>query len=81
MAKSLRASSKLKARNARRYTPGSDYQVANAARINALSQRLMARMKGKDKVIDGEDDNEDDVGNADTTANDAKGEWCAITRA
>jgi hypothetical protein len=69
MAKSLRASSKLKARNARRYTPGSDYQVANAARINALSQRLMSRMKGKEKA----DGDEDSAAIAETDAKDADG--------
>lgn len=44
MAKGLRASSKVKARNERRYTPGSDYQMIHAARLNAISQRLMSRM-------------------------------------
>jgi hypothetical protein len=46
MAKSLRASSKVKARNARRYNPNTDYAVTQAARLNAISQRLAARVKG-----------------------------------
>ena len=46
MAKSLRASSKVKARNARRYTPNTDYAVTQAARLHAISQRLAERTKG-----------------------------------
>jgi hypothetical protein len=46
MAKSLRASSKVKARNARRYNDNTDYAVAQAARLNALSQRLKERTRG-----------------------------------
>jgi hypothetical protein len=46
MAKSLRASSKVKARNARRYGSNTDYAVTQAARLNALSQRLKERTKG-----------------------------------
>ncbi|SPO23824.1 uncharacterized protein UTRI_03646_B [Ustilago trichophora] len=49
MAKSLRSSAKLKARNVKRHNPKSDYAVAEAARVNALSTRLAAGLK-KDKV-------------------------------
>ncbi|TKY89288.1 hypothetical protein EX895_001819 [Sporisorium graminicola] len=49
MAKSLRSSSKLKARNQKRTNPKSDYAVAEAARVNALSTRLAAGLK-RDKV-------------------------------
>lgn len=49
MAKGLRSSSKLKARNQKRTNPKSDYAVAEAARLNALSNRLAAGLK-KDKV-------------------------------
>lgn len=49
MAKGLRSSSKLKARNQKRTNPKSDYAVAEAARLNALSTRLAAGLK-KDKV-------------------------------
>lgn len=49
MAKSLRSSSKLKARNQKRTNPKSDYAVAEAARLNALNARLNAGLK-KDKV-------------------------------
>ncbi len=49
MAKSLRSSSKVKARNIRRYNPKSDYAVAEAARTSALSARLAAGLK-KDKL-------------------------------
>lgn len=49
MAKSLRSSSKLKARNQKRSNPKSDYAVAEAARVNALSSRLAAGLK-KDKL-------------------------------
>lgn len=56
MAKGLRASSKVKARNARRYTPGSDYEVTHAARLHAISQRLMSRVKGKRSADADEDE-------------------------
>lgn len=46
MAKSLRASSKVKARNARRYGQNTDYAITQAARLHAISQRLAARTKG-----------------------------------
>ncbi|SPO24378.1 uncharacterized protein UTRI_03646 [Ustilago trichophora] len=49
MAKSLRSSAKLKARNVKRHNPKSDYAVAEAARVNALSSRLAAGLK-KDKL-------------------------------
>ena len=49
MAKSLRSSSKLKARNQKRSNPKSDYAVAEAARLNALHARLAAGLN-KDKV-------------------------------
>ncbi|KIS68874.1 uncharacterized protein UMAG_02861 [Mycosarcoma maydis] len=49
MAKSLRSSSKLKARNQKRSNPKSDYAVAEAARVNALSARLAAGLN-KDKL-------------------------------
>lgn len=44
MAKSARSKSKIAARNARRYTLGTDYQVTNAARLNLVASRLAARM-------------------------------------
>lgn len=64
MAKSLRSSAKLKARNVKRHNPKSDYAVAEAARVSALSARLAAGLK-KDKVpveggADG-DENEQDA--------------------
>ncbi len=61
MAKSLRSSSKLKARNQKRSNPKSDYAVAEAARVNALSARLAAGLK-KDKlpVENNADDNEEE---------------------
>ncbi|PKI84760.1 hypothetical protein MVES_001331 [Malassezia vespertilionis] len=43
MAKSLRASSKLAARNRKRYTGTSDYAVVAAARLNQVSSRLAER--------------------------------------
>jgi hypothetical protein len=46
MAKSLRASSKVKARNARRFGDNTDYAVAQAARLHSISQRLKERTKG-----------------------------------
>lgn len=49
MAKSLRSSSKLKARNQKRTNPKSDYAVAEAARTSALSARLAAGLK-RDKL-------------------------------
>lgn len=49
MAKSLRSSSKLKARNQKRHDPKSDYAVTEAARVAALSSRLAAGLK-KDKL-------------------------------
>lgn len=56
MAKGLRASSKVKARNARRYTPGSDYQMIHAARLNSISQRLLSRMgQGEEENADEKD--------------------------
>jgi len=44
MAKSLRASSKLAARNRKRYTESSDYAVTAAARLQQVSERLKQRM-------------------------------------
>lgn len=49
MAKSLRSSSKLKARNQKRTNPKSDYAVAEAARLATLNARLQAGLS-KDKV-------------------------------
>lgn len=46
MAKSLRASNKVKARNARRYTPNTDYAIRHAARLNAIAKRLAERTQG-----------------------------------
>ncbi|WFC93851.1 hypothetical protein MBRA1_000476 [Malassezia brasiliensis] len=43
MAKSLRSHSKLKARNLKRYTAGSDYAVTAAARLNKVASRLQQR--------------------------------------
>ncbi|PWN90552.1 hypothetical protein FA10DRAFT_267004 [Acaromyces ingoldii] len=48
MAKSLRASSKVKARNARRYNDKTDYAVTHAARLNAISSRLAQRVAAKE---------------------------------
>lgn len=55
MAKSLRASSKVKHRNARRYTPGNDYTVTHAARLEAVSKRLASRMKAQESSASDED--------------------------
>ncbi|WFD23577.1 hypothetical protein MEQU1_002270 [Malassezia equina] len=44
MAKSLRSSSKLAARNRKRYTETSDYAVTAAARLQQVSDRLRQRM-------------------------------------
>ncbi|WFD19940.1 hypothetical protein MCAP1_002182 [Malassezia caprae] len=44
MAKSLRSSSKLAARNRKRYTESSDYAVTAAARLQQVSERLKQRM-------------------------------------
>lgn len=44
MAKSLRASSKLAARNRKRYTDTSDYAVTAAARLQQVSERLRQRL-------------------------------------
>lgn len=43
MAKSLRSRSKLAARNHKRYTPGTDYAVTAAARLNQVASRLQQR--------------------------------------
>ncbi|EST05154.1 hypothetical protein PSEUBRA_005416 [Kalmanozyma brasiliensis GHG001] len=60
MAKSLRSSSKLKARNQKRTNPKSDYAVAEAARVNALSARLTEGLK-KDKVpVESTEDEEEE---------------------
>ena len=45
MAKGLRSKSKIAARNARRYTPGTDYAVTHAARMHQVSSRLAERLK------------------------------------
>ena len=69
MAKGLRASSKVKARNARRYTPGTDYQVIHAARLNAISQRLMSRMaSGENESTENLDENDSSKAQDATTA-------------
>ena len=44
MAKSARSKSKIAARNARRYTLGTDYQVTHAARLNHVASRLATRL-------------------------------------
>lgn len=59
MAKSLRASSKVKARNARRYNPNTDYAVTQAARLHAISQRLAARVKGPSVTEETRQDSEE----------------------
>ncbi|CDS01346.1 uncharacterized protein SPSC_06622 [Sporisorium scitamineum] len=59
MAKSLRSSSKLKARNQKRHNPKSDYAVAEAARVNALSARLAAGLKGDKLPIESAKDEEE----------------------
>lgn len=56
MAKSLRSSSKLKARNQKRTNPKSDYAVAEAARLAALSARLTANAKPSDDQTTAEDE-------------------------
>ncbi|PWN36251.1 uncharacterized protein FA14DRAFT_179612 [Meira miltonrushii] len=69
MAKGLRASSKVKARNARRYTPGTDYQVIHAARLNSISQRLMSRMnQGDDERTESAEDKDSTKAQDATTA-------------
>lgn len=45
MAKSLRSHSKLAARNAKRYTEGTDYAVTAAARLQQVSDRLKQRLQ------------------------------------
>ncbi|PWY99518.1 hypothetical protein BCV70DRAFT_162410 [Testicularia cyperi] len=68
MAKSLRSSAKLKARQLKRSDPKSDYAVNEAARVNALNARLQAGLK-KDKLPMNDDtqDNDDQIA-APTTA-------------
>lgn len=67
MAKGLRSSSKLKARNQKRTNPKSDYAVAEAARLNALSTRLAAGLK-KDKVPVENAESDKEEGAKDTAA-------------
>ncbi|KAJ9479341.1 UPF0642 protein [Pseudozyma hubeiensis] len=72
MAKSLRSSSKLKARNQKRSNPKSDYAVAEAARVNALSARLAAGLK-KDKVpVENKEQDDDADAKMDVEAVDSK---------
>ncbi|KAL4401829.1 hypothetical protein ACI68E_001478 [Malassezia pachydermatis] len=60
MAKSLRASSKLAARNRKRYTDTSDYAVTAAARLQMVSDRLKQRIAmPKLSELEAEDDDED----------------------
>lgn len=92
MAKSLRASAKVKARNARRYTPGNDYTVTHAARLNAVSQRLAVRMKAQSPkrsgkadegsaTSSGDNDDENGVDNdIDADATDNKGWYLCLTQ-
>lgn len=72
MAKSLRASSKVKARNARRYTPGNDYTVTHAARLNAISTRLSQRMKAQSTKQKGKEADAIRDADADAESADAK---------
>ena len=60
MAKSLRASSKLAARNRKRYTETSDYAVTAAARLQQVSERLKQRMN-QPKLSELEADKSDDA--------------------
>jgi len=80
MAKSLRASSKVKARNARRYNPNTDYAVTQAARLHAISQRLQARVKGPsvtEETRQSSEDNEDNEKQGqDLNADGESKGWC-----
>lgn len=67
MAKGLRSKSKIAARNARRYTPGTDYAVTHAARMHQVSTRLAERLK--QPPVSAEDD-----GGENEEAMDAEGE-------
>lgn len=65
MAKSLRSHSKLAARNAKRYTEGTDYAVTAAARLQQVSDRLKQRLQApklsetnKDEKMDDAHDND-----------------------
>lgn len=58
MAKGLRSSSKLAARNRKRYTDSSDYAVTAAARLNQVSSRLQQRVRAPKEDHDDEDDDE-----------------------
>lgn len=60
MAKSARSKCKIAARNARRYTTGSDYQVISAARLNTVASRLVSRLDTP-KVTEEEREDENDV--------------------
>ncbi|CEH12585.1 Uncharacterised protein family UPF0642 [Ceraceosorus bombacis] len=69
MAKSLRSRAKLAHRQAKRTNPNSDYAITNAARTNAIAQRLAARMNmpkeaHKDGELDAEEQEEGEMGNA-----------------
>ncbi|WFD36150.1 hypothetical protein MCUN1_003026 [Malassezia cuniculi] len=62
MAKSIRSKSKIAARNARRYTPGSDYEVTRAARLKKVAERLAMRVNApKDSLDEEADGQETDV--------------------
>jgi hypothetical protein len=60
MAKSLRASSKLAARNHKRRTQTSDYAVTAAARLNQVSERLRQRIE-QPKLSDLEKEDTEDM--------------------
>lgn len=60
MAKSLRSSSKLRARNVKRHNPKSDYAVAEAARLNALNARLNAGLKKEKLPVEGAEEQDDE---------------------
>ena len=69
MAKGLRSKSKIAARNARRYTPGTDYAVTPAARMHQVSSRLAERLKQPPAYAE-----EADAGENEEEAMDAEGE-------
>lgn len=58
MAKSLRSHSKLAARNAKRYTEGTDYAVTAAARLQQVSDRLKQRLQAPKLSETNKDDEE-----------------------
>lgn len=76
MAKSLRARSKVQARNAKRYNAKSDYAVVQAARLAQTSGRLADKNKhGKtlaEEEADAAEGTEDDEKMADEAGEEAK---------